>query len=211
MSNDAVRLNTLLGIQLRDPGNDTWASTERDQLIAQAIGELALFGIFTALDPYDYTETLATDTYHYDLSADIRILSRVDWVDADGFERGELPDGTWETFGSVIDGTGQIHIAPTIVDRNVDATIRYVAYGVYDLAANLIPDRLVSAVLAHARAEAYRRVGSDRVRFKQLQNAGPMSNVTINELYQSIGEAEAEKDRVYRRSKTWTKPRPGRL
>jgi hypothetical protein len=78
-------------------------------------------------------------------------------------------------------------------------------------ATQYIPDDLVSLVLANARAEAYRRMGADRAAFANWQAANQRQNVSINELYSLITEAESEAMRTDRSvPRVWRRPVPGR-
>jgi len=77
---------------------------------------------------------------------------------------------------------------------------------------HLIPDDFVPLVLAKARAEAYRRMGSDRVAFENWQARNQKQNVSINELLGLIQEAESEAIRQERAIQpVWRRPVPGRL
>jgi len=75
-----------------------------------------------------------------------------------------------------------------------------------------IPDDLVSLVLANARAEAYRRMGADRAAFTNWKARNQKQNISVNELYSLITEAESEALRLQRFTpKVWRRPVPGRL
>lgn len=207
MANDQNTLNGKLDTQLRDASDQTWAATEKDDLIAWAIAGLVEDGVFRPLAPASYTQALTAGTYTYALNSAIRLLTGVDRLDADGNELGPMPTGSWRTEGDVLHGSGSIRLSPMLVDAG--GTLRYTGYGAYDLTTNYIPDAWVPYILASARAEAYRRMGGDRARFKQWANSNQVQNISVNELLQLISEAESEKRAL--KPRVWTRPRPARV
>lgn len=205
-----MTLRQRLATQLRDEDDETWPTEEKDFLITLAVGDLAPRNM-RALDPEAAacTQALTSGDYIYALDTSIIHLSRVDWVDSSSNERGPLDVGMWEVMGDPAYGTGKIHVSPGIVESG--GTLRYHGYGKYDLTTNLIPDSLVTMVLATARAEAYRRIGADRERFKQWIVKNQTQNVSLNELLQLVADARREADDQRAIRKTWTKPVPGRV
>ena len=210
MANDLPTLRQRLATQLRDETDVTWPTEEKDYLIGLAVRNLSP-RIMRALDPEgaSCTQALTSADYIYALNTAIIHLARVDWIDSSGNERGPLTPGTWEVMGDPAEGTGKIHVSPTIVEAG--GTLRYHAWGRYDTVTNLIPDDHVPLVLAEARHEAYRRIGADRERFKQWINKNQVQNVSLNELLQLVSDARREADDQRAVRKTWTKPVPARV
>lgn len=209
MANDLSTLNGKLATQLRDTsGTLVWASTEKDDLITWAV--TGLWPRFSRpLDPTVTTVALVAGTYYYALPAGVKAVSRVDYYDANLVEYGPLHGRSWEIAGDAFYGTGKLHVSPAIAEQG--GTVRLNGYGIYDVTTNLIPDILIALVLAKARAEAYRRMGVDRVRFKEWLAKNQTQNVSVNELIHLINEADNEAIRLERSlPRTWQKPVPGR-
>lgn len=209
MPNDLATLNAKLTTQLRDTGATlVWASTEKDDLLDWAVA--GLWPRFSRpLDPAAATVALVTDTFFYALPTGVRAVSRVDYVDTNAIEFGPLHGKSWEIAGDAFYGTGKLHVSPAIVSQG--GSLRLNGYGVYDTATNLIPDILVPLVLAKARAEAYRRIGPDRVKFKEWLAKNQVQNVSVNELLQFINEADNEMQRIeHSLPRVWMRPVPGR-
>lgn len=208
MANDAATLNGLLDIALRDTSDATWSSDEKDSLITQAVLECPPRPLLHD----EHTATLTTGTYFYTLSPWVKTLSRIDLVDASGVEQGSIPGGLWEIHGDTYTGNAEVQIAPRVVDRwGTGATIRYIGYSEYDTSTHLIPTEYVRFVIAHAKAEAYSRMASDRARFKQWANDEQTLNISVNELVQMVNDAQLERDRERARIQRWRKPMPARL
>jgi len=210
MANDTATLVTAVSSALRDTNNATWTTDDLDPLVGRAIASL-FPRVQRPLIPASYTTTLVTLTYYYDISADIRSVSRLDIVDSDGNELGPLTPGTWEIAGDIRAGSGKLHLDPSIVEAWVGGTVRYNGYGRYDGTTNLIPDDYVAYVVAHARAAAFEWLTADRVRFRQYLGADQTTNTSSNELYQLV--SSAKRDVAEERSHIFTlrKPMPGRI
>jgi hypothetical protein len=187
LANDLSTLNSKLATQLRDTANATWASVERDDLLTWAVAGLWPT-VARYIEPTTSIVTLVADTYFYALPTGVRLVTEVDWVDPSANELG--PVTGYQIVGDAEDGTGKIQVSPTYV--KLLGTLRLHGYGVYDTTTNLIKDRHVPLVLAMARAEAYRRMGSDRARFKEWQSQNQAQNVSVNELILLTNEADRE-------------------
>ncbi len=213
MANNAATLNTKLATALRDTAYATWGTGEMDDLIAWSVARL--FPRFPRpIDPSvsGGQITIAADTYYYSLPAGIAAVSRIDLLDTSSNELGPISGRAWEITGDVLNGTGKLHISPQIVSSFVGAKLMLHGYGHYDVTTNLIPDDLVPLVLARARAEAYRRVASDRERFKAWLSRNQTQNVSVNEMLQMINEADAEARRLEQTSmRIWMKPVSARV
>ena len=207
MANDAATLLGFLQSALRDSSNATWTTTEMNNAIALAVRTLAP-RVVLPLDPESYTQALTAGDYFYSLSSAIVDLNRVDWVDSDGNERGELHPSTWEVVGDIIGGTAKIHVAPSIVDSG--GTLRYTGFGRYGVSSNQIPDDLVNLVIAKAEVELLHYLKSDRARFLQWQNTRQDQNVSVNELLQAINAAEQRVRELSASVYTFRRPKGGR-
>lgn len=207
MSNTLDLLSQQLAVALRDETYTTWDSEEMDRLITWSVA--SLWPRFKReFAPQTNTLTLVTSTYFYSLPTGMLRVSYVDWVDSSSNELGTLDPGSWSVEGP--EGSAKLHIAPNIADQG--GTLRLLGYGRYDTTTNYIPDDLVPLVLAMARAEAYRRMAGSRVQFTNWLASNQSANVTVNELFELIREANAEIVRLQRQSngRTWSRPVPGR-
>lgn len=209
--NDLADLNSALDVQLKDTTDVVWTSAEKDELLKQSVH--ALWPRFSRpLDPTATTITIVADTYYYSLPSGVTAVSRIDLLDADSEDRGPIHGRAWELTGDVLSGSGKLHVGPTYVKGYVGGTLRLHGYGKYDTATNLIPWDFRALVLAQARAEAYRRVAADRVKFEEWLARNQTQNVSVNELVQFINEADAEAQRLrVMTPRTWQKPVEGRV
>jgi len=177
-------------------------------LIAQSVYACPL----RPLTHLDATQTLTAETYYYTIASTVVSISRVDLVDVDGDEVGPITPGFWEIIGDLRGGDAEMHIVPHFVDMvGTGGVARYIGYGRYDTATNLIPNEFLRFVLAHARYEAYMRLTADRVRFRQYLGADQTTNTSANELYQIVSSASREADAERSRIFTFRKPIPARL
>lgn len=210
MANDLATLSSKLATALGDTDHETWNSTEKDDLVTWAVADL--YPTFArGLDPESTTVTLVAEDYFYPLPSGVMEVSSVDIVTEDSEEAGKVGQGAWSVMGPEW-GAQKIRLAPVIVDTYAGGTIRLHGFGVYDTSTNLIPDHLVPLVIAIARAEAYRRVGGQRARFEQWQNASHEQDVTVNELLSLTQEAVADEERLRARLKrSVRRPVPARL
>jgi hypothetical protein len=209
LSNDLPSLNERLAVALHDPTYGVWGIEELDDLLTDAIARLYPH-VSRAINPdlAGSKITLVTQTYFYALPTGFEHVWRVDWIDADGEERGPVAGGTWEVAGDPFVGA-KLHVSPTIVEQL--GTLRLNGFGRYDPTTNLIPNDVVSLVLALARAEAYRRMGADREQFEQWLSRNQVQNVSVNELLQFVREASADAEGLWRRARTMQRPVPGRV
>lgn len=217
MANDLETMRQRLRDQLSDDQDETWNAGEKEDILQWAVRRLNQ-RFPRPLDPTAAAqiETLVTATYHYDLDTGISNVNAVELIDVDSNELGYLTTG-WEIVDDIRGANGQIHISPTIVETFVGGTVRLSATGRYTLVSRLVsqvnafPDDYIVIVLAWARAECYRRLISDRVRFVQWQVANQVQNVSINELVQMVGDADRQADDEWVSLKQWQKPVIGRI
>lgn len=216
--NDLELLRQRFRDQLSDISDETWPAGEKDDLLTWAVRRLAT-RFYRPLDPRAATQTvtLVASTYFYTLDTNIVKVHRVDWKSSQSDELGPIDGSAWEVVGDPLAGGLKLHVSPTIVEQG--GTLYLNAYGRYTLPnqtasatvlATAIPDDLVALVLALARAEAYRRILVDRVRFRQWINVNQVQNVSVNELMQMVNEADAAAEREWVVLRRWQKPVPGR-
>ena len=210
MANDTATLRAYVSAALMDASNATWSTANIDLLVGRSIASLYP-RVQRPLIPASYTTTLVTLTYFYNISADIRSVSRLDLVDSDLNELGPLTPGTWEIAGDIRAGSGKLHLDPSIVEAWVGGTVRYNGYGRYDGTTNLIPDDYVAYVVAHARAAAFEWLTADRVRFRQYLGADQTTNTSSNELYQLVSSAKRDVAEERSMIMTMRKPMPARI
>lgn len=212
MANDIAGLSAALSQQLRDVDHVAWNSVEKDDLIRWSVANLYP-RYARPLDPSLAAQevTLVADTYFYALPTGMIEVTRLDLLDPDDNEEGTLDGQAWRQDGDPVAGGLKLFVSPRIVD-NLGGTVRVHGFARFDTTTNLIPDDYVPLVLANARAEAYRRMGGDRARFENWKARDQRQNVSVNELYSLITEAESEAMRVDRSTpNTWRRPVPGRL
>lgn len=212
MANDSDELVERLLVALRDPNQETWNAQDPDELSDIVVWSVASLYPHLArqLDPDDPGSQIAlvTDQMFYSVPAEFLEVYRIDRLDEDGNEAGNLADGTWEIVGSLLNGTGQVHVTRTLANQL--GTLRLYGFGRYD-DTNAIPDDYVLIVLARARAEALARVISNRERFTAWLVRNQVQNISVNELLQMKNEADADAERVMRRYRTPRMPVPGRM
>ena len=213
MANDLETMRRRLGDKLHDTEDEVWSAGEKDELLTWAVRRLNQ-RLLRPLDPEAAAQqiTLVDEDYFYAIDAGITHISRVDFLDSDGDDFGEVEG--WEVVGDMVGGTAKLHVSDRLVRQG--GTLRIIGYGRYTLPleeasqATAIPDDYVPLVLNTCTAEAYNRMLSDRVKFRQWQNANQTQNVSINELIQMVNQAERARDDEMLTFRTWQKPVPGR-
>lgn len=205
MSNDLIKMRESLRQQLSDVNDETWDAGEKDDLLLWAMRRLN----YKAPRPQNpfatgQTITLVSGTYTYSVNSDTRNVHRVLLADANGDYVGGIT--AWEIIGDLLLGTAEIHVAPTIVETWAGGTLQLYSSANYDLKTNVIPDDYVSALLAIARAEALRRLITNRARFKKWQVANQVQNVSVNELIQMVNEADRNASEEELLLKQWQLP-----
>lgn len=214
MANALEDMRARLRTQLADVDDEVWDAGEKDDLLTWAVRRLNQ-RLNRPLDP-EATEqqiTLVADDFFYAIDAGITHVNRVDLIDTNSNEVGEILG--WEVTGDLVAGTAKLHVAPRIVDQL--GTLRITGYGRYTLPSNTasqtsaIPDDYVNLVLAMARGEAFRRMMSDRARFKQWQVHNQVENISINELVQMISNADNNAREEWAGLKRWQVPVEARI
>lgn len=202
--------------QLSDADDETWSGAEKDEILLWSVRRLNQ-RLGRPLDPEDTEQniTLVSEDYFYSIDTGITHISRVDYLDSDGYDYGPIGHGSWEVVGDLVAGTAKLHVAPVIVEQG--GTLRLVASGRFTLPgqsesqASAIPDDYVPLVLANSRAECYRRLVADRARFEQWQTSNQTQNISVNELIQMVNEADAAARNEELTFKRWQKPVPARI
>lgn len=214
MTNTLAELTIRLSVALRDPTFATWPSTEMDDLVTWAVADLYDLVTRPILPSSTVGAGLAAvqlvaNTYYYNLPTGMMALSRVDLLDSGGVDLGPLNGRAWEIVGDIFAGTAQIHISPAIA--STAGILKLHGYGAYNVTTFPVADAFVPLVLAMARAEAYRRIGADRERFKVWLARNQRQNISMDELLSLSGEATREAERLRQRvPRTSHKPVPGR-
>lgn len=207
MANTAAVLLGYLQSAVRDTTNATWTTTEMNNAIARAVRELAP-RIVRPLDPEATTTTLVEGTYFYSLPTGVTWVTALDLLDAAGEELGRMQPGTWETVGDLLGGSGKLHVHPNIVDGIFGGTIRYHGYGRYDVTTNYILDEHINLVIAKAEVTLLHHLKGDRARFLQWANTMQTQNTSLNEILETINNAEQRARELEGKSYTFRKPVP---
>lgn len=212
MPNDLATMNGYLDVALRDTGDETWTSTEKNNLITWAIAQLGSRMSKRATATLAISPTMPW----YDLSSlGLSTVDRVDLYNGSPFSASSkrlmaLPGGSWEITGDILSGSSpQLYINPIYSVAGHYLLLHGTAK--FDASTSLVPDRYVPAVLAVARAEAYRRVTAERARFKNWLAKNQVQNISVNELIQMVNEADAEAQRLMGNVQITGKPVPGRV
>jgi len=206
---------------LFDTDDSTWNAGEKDDILRMAVNRLSR-RMPRPIDPEASTAdiTLVTGTYYYDVPSILREVTKVFYINSDDDPIGYLQSG-WEVQGDVAAGFGKIHVAP----RTVEAlgTLRLYGYGRYTLNtlaeeaalagadSTTILDDHVPLVLAWSQEAAWRRLLSDRARFRQWQNANQTQNVSVNEIVQMISDASRQADEEWALIRRFQTPVIGRI
>ena len=215
MANDKETMRARLRTQVFDVDDDTWNAGEKDDVLLWAVRRLNQ-RLNRPLDPEAATQkiTLVADDYFYSIDTGITNISKVEFLDTDSDELGELQAG-WEIVGDLVAGNAKMHVAPSIVEQG--GYLRLTAYGRYELATQgssqttAIPDDYVTLVLALATAKLYRGLVGDRARFEQWQVKDQTQNISVNELMQMVSNADRQADDEWAALKRWQKPVVGRI
>lgn len=207
MANDLPTLRTKLAAALSDPTFGYWTSAEMDDMIRDAVNALwPRYG--GRIDGMNVTIPLVPGTSFYDLPAGVTEIDTLQWLNADGTLQDYLPAGSW-LIHYTDSGTSRLQINEGFAA--LGGSLRLGGVLRYDLATNLLPDRLVQLVVSLARAEAYRRALGDRMRFKQWATTNQIQNVSVNEMLGIINESERKAAELRANTpRTWRRPVPAR-
>lgn len=216
MATDLETLREELRDVLSDADDETWSAGEKDQLLTWAVRRLNQRNP-RPLDPENATQqiTLVSEDYYYAIDSSITHVNQVFYVDTNGDEGGYLRPGSWEVVGDLMAGTAKLHVSPYIVEAG--GTLRITGYGRYTLSsltasqAAAIPDDYIQLVLDMAGARAFRRMLSDRARFRQWQNANQTQNISINELIEMTNAMEQAAQTELAQLKRFQRPVPARI
>jgi len=214
MTNALEDMRARIRTQLADVEDEVWDAGEKDDLLTWAVRRLNQ-RLNRPLDPDTSTQQIAlvADTYFYAIDAGITHVNRIDLIDTNSNEVGEVLG--WEVTGDLVAGTAKLHVSPRIVDQL--GTLRILGYGRYTLPAmtaaqtSAIPDDYVTLVLALARGEALRRMMTDRAKFRQWQVHNQVENISINELVQMVNEADQQANDEWAAMKRWQVPVEARI
>lgn len=199
-----VNLKPELATALRDPSNAVWTSAELDDILDMALQQVNMVRQRQVRD----TVNLVSNQDTYTLT-NVYTVVRVDLLDQDSKLVRILGPGTWEVWGDNVSLGQTLYINPRFAIEPYK--LRVHGYGPYDFTTNT-PDQITqAAILAVARAEALRRMASDRSRFEQFATSNPRTDTSVNELLQLINEADSEGKNLLRQIKLIKRPTAGRF
>ena len=222
MANDLETMRQRLRDVLFDTDDATWNAGEKDDILYMAVNRLSR-RIPRPINPADEATdiTLETETYTYDLGT-YTSITKILLSNSSGDQIGYLESG-WEVIGDLEAGYADLYVSPRVVESYVGGTLRLIGYGRYTLntlaeeialsGANstCILDEHVPLVLAWAQEAAWRRLLSDRARFRQWQNANQTQNVSVNEIVQMISDASRQADEEWALRRRFQSPVIGRI
>jgi hypothetical protein len=200
VANDLSTLNSKLATALRDTGNKTWASAERDDLLNWACARTYPRVAKRVQEDVSLTD----DVDHYTLT-DVAEIDSIDWLDSDGKIVQSIPGGAWRWEGDGFSIGGTLRVADEY--SITDWSFRVLGWAPYDLTTNLPPDIVVPWILAMARAEAGRREIDRRLQSGNWQSVNQVQNVSVNELVLLVNESDAEAERLRGHVRVWRRPR----
>lgn len=200
----ALDLGPKLEESLRDTANAVWGATEIDDILLYALEQT------NRVRPRVVADTIALtaddDTY---VLTNVYEVFRVDLLDPDDKLIMPLPNGVWEVWGDNQTAGQTLYLNPRYA--RADYSIRVHGYGPYTYSGTSTPPTQVqTAILAIARAEAFRRVAGERARFEQYATANPRSDSSVAELIQQINESDGEAQRLLSEIRLIKKPVYGR-
>lgn len=186
----ALDLGPKLETALRDTTNAVWGASEIDDILTYALDET------NSVRPRVVSDVVAlvTDTDTYVLT-NVYEVFRVDLLDANSKLIYPIPHGAWEMWGDNQTAGQTLYINPRYARTGYSLRIHGYAPYTYSGTTNP-PSRVQQAILALARAEAYRRVTGERARYEQYATANPRSDTSMAELLQLTNEADAEGQRL---------------
>lgn len=200
----AVDLKPELRRAVQDEAESIWDDTELDEILDMALMQTNMVRQRSVRD----TISLVDDQDTYSLT-NVYTVVRIDLLDEDNKLIRVLSAGTWEVWGDNASSGQTIYINPRFAHEPYK--IRVHGYGPYDYTTNEPDQTVQAALLALARAEALRRLASDRSRYRQWATSNPRSDTSVNELLQIINEADAEGNRLLRAIKLINRPTVGRM
>jgi len=228
MANDLETMRQRLRDALFDADDATWNAGEKDDLLQMAVRRLAL-RIPRPIDPTFKTTTsditLVSGTYAYAINSEYIRVDKVMYINTDSDQVGFLQSG-WEVIGDIDAGRAKLHVSPRVVEAG--GTLRLWGVGRYQLLTRvayealdiyttptdfdpLILDMHVPLILAWAQEQAWRRLLSDRARFRQWQNANQTQNVSVNEIIQMVQDASRQADEEWALLRRFQTPVIGRV
>jgi hypothetical protein len=201
----ALDLGPKLEEALRDTTNDVWSATEIDDILASALEQA------NRVRPRVVSDTIALDpdTDNYVLT-NVWEVFRVDLLDGNGKFIMPMPQGTWEIWGDNISEGQTLYINPKYTGSGY--SLRVHGYGPYTYSGTTNPPTIVqAAILARSRAEALRRVATERSRFEQYATVNPRGDTSMAELLQQVNESDNEANRLFSEIRLIKKPTSARV
>lgn len=223
MANDLETMRQRLRDALFDTDDATWNAGEKDDILYMAVQRLSR-RLPRPVNPADETTDiqLVSSVYQYDIPSLYTSITKIMLYNSAYEPSGYLESG-WEVIGDIDAGYGDLNVSPRVVESNVDGYLRLQGYGRYALntlaedisnAGNnstSILNEHVPVVLAWSQEAAWRRLLSDRARFRQWQNANQTQNVSVNEIVQMISDASRQADEEWALRRRWQTPVIGRI
>ena len=200
----ALDLKDKLREQLNDSSDDVWPATEKDNLLTFALDEV------NRVRPRLVRDTIAAvadqDTYTL---VNVYDVHRVDLLDDSNKVVMSIPGAAWEVWGDGEESGSSLYINPSYSQTGY--SFRVHGYGPYDYTTNTPSSQIQSAILAVARAEALRRMVTERSRFETYATANPRSDTSVSEILGMVNDADIEAKRLLVAIRLIRRPTPGRV
>lgn len=208
----ALDLGPTLETSLRDTANAVWGASEIDAILSMALEETNRARPRVVKDVMtigtDVGDDLAEGEDQFTLS-NVYTVFRIDLLDENDKVVRPLPSGAWEVWGDNMSSGQTVYVNPNYVRNGM--SFRVHGYGPYDYTTNTPPLQVQQAILALARAEAWRRIAGERARYEQYASNNPRSDVSVNEILGQVNEADSEAQRLLGDIKLIRRPLPGRV
>lgn len=200
----SLDLGPKLETSLRDTTNAVWGASEIDDILGWALEETNRVRPRVVNDVIALTDD--QDTYTL---TNVYSVFRVDLLDNFSKVVMSIPNGAWEVWGDNMSSGQTLYLNPNYA--RTAYSLRVHGYGPYDYTTNTPPLQVQEAILAVARAEAFRRVASERARYEQYASNNPRSDTSVNELLGQINDATVEAKRLLDDIRLIKRPIAGRF
>lgn len=162
---------------------DVWSTTELEFMLESALARI------NAARPRSVRDEIAltADDDQYAL-VNVHTVHRVDWLDSNDKVIMQLPPRAWEIWGDNETEAQTIWVSTAYARTNF--SIRVHGYAPWEWSATAFPYQVQQMLIAIARAEALRRLTSERSRFRKWASSNPRSDVSVTELLSMTNEAD---------------------
>ncbi len=202
----ALDLEPALAESLRDSTHLVWQASELTTILGYALEETNRVRPRVVSDLL----SLVSEQDQYTL-VNVYTVFRVDLLDSTNKVVMLLPAGSWEIWGDNASLSQTLYINPQYA--RVPYKLRVHGYGPYVYTGTTAnpPLQVQEAILAVARAEALRRVATERSRFEQYATGNPRSDTSVSEVIGQVQDAERRAQQLLTDIKLIRRPTAGKF